>query len=389
VLSRRGLIKLTWPRLLGVIHALIWVYLGGFRGAFWRLRERLPKHDAPGIPLTVIIPARNEEASIGLAVTSLRAQQTAAPLRIVVADDESADRTAETAWEAGADLVLPVLPRPANWTGKVWALAEAIRGEAEAIGNETQNQTRTPEYFLLTDADIEYASPVIISSLLAKAAEGYDLVSVMVRLRCESWAEKLFVPAFVFFFFKLYPPAWVASGKNVAAAAGGCMLIRSEALRRIGGLASIRNAVIDDCALARQVKSAGGTVWLGVSDAEIRSIRPYPSSGDMRAMIARSAFAQLRHSTLLLAGTALGMTITYLAPVVLISSGDRIALALGLIGWIASAALFFPTVRMYRAPPWTTFCLPFIGAFYLAATVESALRYWSGRGVEWKGRVRS
>jgi hopene-associated glycosyltransferase HpnB len=308
---------------------------------------------------------------VGRTVASLRAQPIGALLRIVVADDESSDSTGEVARVVGADMVIRVGARPPGWKGKLWAVAQAIQSEPAA-----------PEYFLLTDADIEYASPLVLRSLLAKAVEGYDLVSVMVRLRCESRAEKLLVPAFVFFFFKLYPPAWGTG------AAGGCMLIRGETLRAIGGIESIRDALIDDCALAKRVNAAGGRVWLGVSDLEIRSVREYGSAKDIRAMIARSAFAQLNHSILLLIGTVLGMFVTYLAPMVLVFSGDPAAVGLGLVGWIASAALFLPTVRMYRAPVWTIFSLPFIAAFYLVATIESAMNYWSGRGGSWKGRVQ-
>lgn len=369
-------VKPLAARCLGATCVVIWAYLGAFRGAFWRLRERLREGNASGATVTVVIPARNERGSIGRTVASLRAQRMDAPLRIVVADDESSDATGAAASAAGADLIVRIGACPDGWKGKLWALAEAIRREPHA-----------PEYFLPTDADIEYASPMVVQSLLAKAAEGYDLVSVMVRLRCESWAEKLLVPAFVFFFFKLYPPAWVICNKS-AAAAGGCMLIRGETLRAIGGIESIRDALIDDCALAKRVHAAGGRVWLGISDPDIRSVREYGSAKDIRAMIARSAFAQLNHSILLLTGTVLGMFVTYLAPLVLIFSGDRLAVTLGLAGWIAGAALFLPTVRVYKAPVWTLFCLPFIAAFYLVATIESALNYWTGRGGTWKGRVQ-
>ncbi|HVW85797.1 MAG TPA: glycosyltransferase, partial [Bryobacteraceae bacterium] len=212
--------------------------------------------------------------------------------------------------------------------------------------------------------------------------------SVMVRLRCESRAEKMLVPAFVFFFFMLYPPAWVNSGAGTAAAAGGCMLIRREMLERIGGIASIRTALIDDCALARQVRRAGGRVWLGISNLEIRSIREYGRASDIRAMISRSAFAQLNHSATLLAGTVAGMILTYIAPVALVFSGDQWAAALGTVAWMTSAIVFTPVLREYRAPLWTAVCLPGIALFYLAATLESAIHYWSGRGGTWKGRVQ-
>ena len=256
--------------------------------------------------------------------------------------------------------------RPPGWKGKLWAVSRGI----EAV--ET-----SPEYFLLTDADIEHVSPDLLSSLLAQAERGFDLVSVMVQLRCETLAEQLLIPAFVFFFFMLYPP-------GTAAAAGGCILVRRATLESIGGIASIRNALIDDCALASRVSAHGGRVWLGISNLPIRSIRPYGGISGIRMMIARSAFAQLRHSTLLLIGTVAGLLLTYLAPPVLAFSGS----SLGLAAWTLSAVLYAPTVRLYRAPLWTAFCLPLIAMFYLVATVESAIRYWTGRGGLWKGRVQ-
>jgi hopene-associated glycosyltransferase HpnB len=234
-----------------------------------------------------------------------------------------------------------------------------------------------PEYFLLTDADIEHVSPDLLPGLLAQAERGFDLVSVMVQLRCESIAEQLLIPAFVFFFFMLYPP-------GTPAAAGGCMLIRRETLESIGGIAAIRDALIDDCALAARVSAAGGQVWLGISDLPIRSIRPYGGISGIRMMIARSAFSQLRHSTLLLIGTVAAMLLTYIAPPVLAFLGNGV----GLAAWILSAILYAPTVRLYRAPLWTAFCLPLIAVFYLIATIESAIRYWTGRGGLWKGRVQ-
>jgi hopene-associated glycosyltransferase HpnB len=194
-------------------------------------------------------------------------------------------------------------------------------------------------------------------------------------------AEKLLIPAFVFFFFMLYPP-------GTPAAAGGCVLIRRETLERIGGIRSIRTALIDDCALAQKVAEAGGRVWLGVSDLPVRSFREYGRAADIRAMIARSAFAQLRHSVLLLVGTVVAMALTYLTPVVLLFSGDRAAAALGACAWALSAVLFLPSVREYGAPLWTAICLPGIALFYLYATVESAVRYWTGQGGMWKGRVQ-
>lgn len=355
------------------------IYLACFRGSFWRLRERLPAAipRRSGGTISVVIPARDEAALIAKTVHSLRAQQYTGALRVIVADDQSMDGTGDIACAAGADQAVRVEPRPPEWKGKLWAVASGIRADSS-----------TPDFFLLTDADIEYASPQAVSSLVAKAEQGFDLVSVMVRLRTESVAERLLIPAFVFFFFKLYPPAWVASSRATAAAAGGCMLIRREMLERIGGIASIRTALIDDCALARQVKRAGGKIWLGTSPLAIRSVREYGRASEIRAMISRSAFTQLNHSAALLVATVAGMLVIYVAPVAVLFTGDWLSSALGAASWATGAAIFTPTVNEYRVPRWIAFCLPAIALFYLAATVESALRYWSGRGGEWKGRVQ-
>jgi hopene-associated glycosyltransferase HpnB len=353
----------------------IWIYLALFRGGFWKLRERLTRaRPAAGHSVTAIVPARDECELIRGAVASLHAQAITPPLRVIVADDESTDGTGAA---SHADLVVSVSLRPQGWKGKVWALSRGIDAEKT-----------TPEFLLLTDADIEHTSPDLLAALLAKAESGFDLVTVMVRLRCESLAEQLLIPAFVFFFFMLYPPRWVIAGKGSAAAAGGCILIRREILERIGGIACIRDALIDDCGLAACVKAHGGRVWMGISDLPIRSVRPYGGVTGIRAMIARSAFAQLRHSALLLIGTVAAMLLTYIAPPLLLLSGNKLAAMLGLCAWIISAALYIPTVRLYRAPLWTALCLPAIAIFYLIATVESAFRYWTGRGGFWKGRVQ-
>ena len=364
--------SVVW-RAVASFTAGAWVWLACFRGGFWKLRERLrsgtPKREHT---VTAVIPARDERDLIGRAVASLHSQHH--PLRVIVADDESTDGTAEA---SQADLVIRVTPRPAGWKGKLWAVSSGIQADNSA-----------PEYYLLTDADIEHVSPDLLPALLAQAERGFDLVSVMVQLRCESLGEQLLIPAFVFFFFMLYPPGWIRTGKGTAAAAGGCILIRREVLERIGGIASIRDALIDDCALAARVRTAGGRVWLGISELPIRSIRPYGGLSGIRAMIARSAFAQLNHSTLLLLGTIIGMLLIYVAPAFLWLSADPIAATLGFTAWLISAILYLPSVRLYRAPLWTAFALPAIAIFYLIATVESALQYWTGKGGQWKGRIQ-
>ncbi len=359
----------------GLLTAAIWIYLALFRGGFWRFRERLPEsRPSEQHTVTAVIPARDENSWIGRTVASLRSQDYSPAPFVIVADDESSDGTGEA---SHADVVVRVDRRPDGWKGKLWAVSNGIAADPSV-----------PKFYLLTDADIEYVSPAVLSSLAAQADRGFDLVSVMVELRCESLAEQLLIPAFVFFFYMLYPPRWVASGAGPAAAAGGCMLIRREMLEKIGGIVSIRDALIDDCALAAQVRSGGGRVWLGASDPLIRSVRPYGGLAGIRMMIARSAFAQLRHSTLLLLGTVAGLVITYLAPPLLLFSGSAAAAAMGASAWLTSMILYWPAVRRYHSPPWTAACLPIIAVFYLLATIESAVRYWFGRGGLWKGRAQ-
>ena len=243
-----------------------------------------------------------------------------------------------------------------------------------------------PELYLFTDADIVH-SPDGLAGLVARAeAEGRDLVSEMVLLRCRSAAERLLIPAFVFFFAMLYPFRWSNDpGRATAAAAGGCVLLRRSAYRRIGGLASIHGALVDDCALAKAVKASGGSIWLGLTRTT-RSVRPYPGIGDVWRMVARTAYAQLGYSPLLLTGTVFGLAVTYLAPVALVFAGGRAAW-LAAAAWAAMTLAYLPMVRFYALSPLWALLLPAAASVYLAATVDSARRYWQGAGGEWKGRV--
>jgi hopene-associated glycosyltransferase HpnB len=239
-----------------------------------------------------------------------------------------------------------------------------------------------PDYLLFTDADILHTCNGVARLVTIAERESRHLVSVMVRLNCTSPAERLLIPAFVFFFFMLYPPAWIRRADHrTAGAAGGCILIRPDALDRIGGIEAIRSELIDDCALARAVKRIGGSVWLGISD-EVRSIRQYPAFGDVRRMIVRTAFTQLRYSPLLLLGTVAGMGLLYVVPVAASLAGSPF----GALAWLTMAALYLPAIRFYRQPLLSAFLLPLAGVFYTAATLESAIRYWSGEGGAWKGR---
>ncbi len=365
----------------------IWIYLVFLRGAFWRLRDLDSSSQAPVLPaysVAVIIPARNEADVVGQAVRSLVEQNYAGSLHVFLVDDESSDDTAtialQVAERAGRSDRLTVVrasPVPDGWTGKMWALSEGLR-EAAAF---------KADYFLLADADIVHA-PGNVATLLARARNGsFDMVSLLAKMPCQSAAERALIPAFVFFFFMLYPPAWVSrSRRRTAAAAGGCLLIRSEILARIGGIREIRGEVIDDCSLAREVKQNGGRVWLGMA-ADTYSLRGYETWAEFGWLISRTAFAQLNHSTLLLAGTVAAMAITYLAPPVLLLTGARAA-AMGLGSWLLMMIAFWPTLRFYRRSPLWSLVLPLIAAFYLGATLHSAIRYWQGRGGLWKGRIQ-
>ena len=288
----------------------IWLYLILLRGMFWRISPLLqtpaPSTTEP-VRVTAVIPARDEEDVVGIAIRSLQRQEFAGELRIILVDDNSSDRTAEIARHHGVE-VISAGPLPSGWTGKLWAVRQGIEAA----------KSFRPDFLLLTDADIEHG-PASVANLVAR---NLPLASVMVRLRCDSLAERLLVPAFVFFFFKLYPPKWIADPRRrTAGAAGGCILIRASMIETIGGIEAIRGELIDDCALAREVKKHG-PIWLGMSDST-RSIRAYGSFASIWNMVARTAFTQLHHSTVLLAGTMLGMFFTYLAPPIWTFAGSE------------------------------------------------------------------
>jgi hopene-associated glycosyltransferase HpnB len=372
---------------VAVIPVLIWVYLLTGRGQFWRVSTRC----APVVPsaaarrVVVVIPARNEAPVIGIAVASLARQSFNGLIHIIVIDDGSTDGTAEAAVAAARDEgVLPRFtlqhgaPVPHGWTGKLWALAQGVASASELGAH----------YLLFSDADTCHG-PTSVASLVADAdVHDRDLVSRMVKLSTATCAERLLIPAFVFFFFKLYPPAWIAKPqRRLAAAAGGCILVRPEALARAGGLQAIRSHIIDDCALARAVKNSGGRISLDLA-GDTRSLRSYGSSAEIGAMISRTAFAQLRHSYLLLAATLLGLFLTYLLPAVLLFFGDPLVVCLGLAALLLMSFCYLPMVRFYGLPiPWSL-CLPLIALFYTGAVIHSAVQYARGRGGRWKGRVQ-
>jgi hopene-associated glycosyltransferase HpnB len=318
-------------------------------------------------------------------VTSLLNQGGAESIHIFLVDDASTDGTAQIARDASAAAgrpesltLIPGRPLPLGWTGKLWAVEQGIKRALEI----------DPRYILLTDADIVH-DPGSISALVASAETGdYDLTSLMVKFHCRTLAEKLLIPAFVYFFFQLYPPAWIADPQHATAgAAGGCILVRPQALVRAGGIEAIRNEIIDDCALARAVKHSGGKVRLGLTDSSI-SLRIYPSFSSIGRMISRGAFSQLRHSALLLLGTLAGLAIVYLLPVALLFTARLLPVALGSLALLLMAISYSPMIRFYRLNPLWSFSLPLIAIFYMGATVHSALKFWRGTGGEWKGRTQ-
>jgi hopene-associated glycosyltransferase HpnB len=370
----------------GVLSLAAWVYLLFARGSFWRISRPQPAIRITSRPtIAVVIPARNESDVIARAITSLLHQQIDASLHVVLVDDASTDSTAAVARQAAASAqmadsltILNGKPLPVGWSGKVWAQQQGISKALEF----------NPDYLLLTDADIEHA-PSNLANLVALAENNRtDLTSFMVKLHCQSWFERWLIPAFVFFFFMLYPPAWIRDRRRATAgAAGGCMLIRPAALAAAGGIESIRSEIIDDCALASAIKQTGGNLWLGPTETA-RSIRPYESVSEIGGMISRSAFNQLGHSTLILVGTIFGVAILYLLPIALLFSRSTLSISLGAATLIAMLVAFAPMVRFYRLNPLWTLALPAAALFYIGATIHSAIRYWSGTGGMWKGRAQ-
>lgn len=376
--------------LVGAVSLAIWIYLALARGGFWRLREfddDLAQHASLDArpEVVAVVPARNEAPTIRHCLTSLLQQNYSGEFSVVVVDDHSEDGTAEiarqTARELGREARVTVLSAPAlpnSWTGKLWALNSGCQAGS--------SERTAPTYFWFTDADVVHA-PDTLRRLVARAERGrLDLTSMMVLLHVETLPERALIPAFVFFFLKLYPPPWTADSRaRTAGAAGGCILVRREALERIGSLAAIRGEVIDDCALARAVKRSGGRIWMGLTRASA-SLREYRSFAEIRDMIARTAFTQLCHSPLLLFATLVGLLLTYIAPLALLFSPSMATRILGACAWMLMTLVYLPTVRFYRESPLWAAVLPAAALFYSYATMLSAIRHWLGRGAQWKGR---
>jgi len=368
----------------------LWAYLIGARGGFWLASVR--DEGRPPVPPTwpavaAVIPARDEAEFIEASVKSLLRQDYLGPLAIIVVDDDSTDATAALARQAGTAApgnrsvtVVKSHGPPAGWTGKLWALNRGIAAaEAAAV---------PPQFVWLTDADIAH-DPDTLSWLVAQSRTGGTvLTSLMAKLRCESWAERVHVPAFIFFFQMLYPFRWVCQPTaRTAAAAGGCMLVEAQALREIGGIESLRNDLIDDCALARRLKKRG-PIWLGLTE-RVRSLRPYAGLDEVRSMISRTAYAQLGYSPIELVGTVAGMSLLFLVPPLLALFAEGAARWMGLAAFLAMALAFQPVLRFYRRSPLWGLCLPVIGLLYTLYTLDSAYRHARRRGGQWKGRVHA
>ena len=364
--------------------AVVWIYLTFGHGMFWSTGLRLPAYRPPETwpSVAVVVPARDEAAVLGETLPTLLGQDYPGPAGVVVVDDNSTDGTGDLAARIGERGGLPMMvgtppEPPPGWAGKMWALRHGVELAGEV------------DYLLFTDADIAHA-PGSLQALVASAGDR-DMVSQMARLRTVTRWEKLVIPAFVYFFAQLYPFSRVARPRaRTAAAAGGCTLIRMEALERIGGIDAIHGATIDDVALAREVKRTGGRIWLGLAE-HVRSVRPYPVLADLWRMIARSAYTQLRHSFVLLVLTLLGLFFVYLLPPLALLlgavSGDWRVAAESAVAWALMTLTYLPMVRYYRLSPAWALSLPFAAVLYGLMTADSARRHHRGEGASWKGRT--
>jgi hopene-associated glycosyltransferase HpnB len=379
---------------LAAVSLATWLYLAAGHGRFWRTSIRLPGPTRPqswsgaeGWPaVAAVVPARDEAELLPWTLPTLLSQQYPGPLRVLVVDDDSGDGTGDIADALGAALIRTSGP-PAGWMGKVAAMAagvSAVTGTAEASSPPDQ-----PRWLLFTDADIAFPPTAVAELVRAAEGSGADLVSQMARLRTQGFWERSIVPAFVYFFAQLYPFARVNGPGRTAAAAGGCMLVRRQALADAGGLAAIRSALIDDVALGRLI-ARRGRIWLGLS-AGIRSVRAYPKLADLWAMVARSAYTQLRYSPILLLATVIGLILSYLVPpaaaIAGAVTGDPVLAGLGAAGWLIMAGSYLPMLRFYRLGPWRAPLLPLVALLYLGMTLDSARRHLLGRGGAWKGRT--
>ena len=372
---------------------IIWLFLLIFWGGFWRLDRRITHTEKmlKTYPTVwAIVPARDEAEAIATSLTSLLNQNYLGEFLIVLIDDNSSDRTSEiarkTAEKLGKSESLKIItgkPLADGWQGKLWAMHQGVE--------YARQPESTPDYFLFTDADIQHDLDNLTQLVTKAETEDLDLVSLMVRLKCVSFWDKLLIPAFVFFFQKLYPFSWVNNSvKTTAAAAGGCILISNQALREVGGIAAIKDALIDDCSLAKAVKSHNNNIWLGLSETTI-SLREYNRLEAIWNTVARTAYTQLNYSPLLLFGTVIGMSITYLAAPLCLGIGvithSWLIVGISLVTWLLMAIAFLPTIRLYNLSIVWAFSLPAIAFLYTLMTIDSAIKYYQGKGGAWKGRT--
>jgi hopene-associated glycosyltransferase HpnB len=372
---------------LSFLALAAWTYLLLFRGQFWLMGERDDaggeKPPAVWPSVTAIVPARDEAEFIARSIESLVKQDYPGSFRILLVDDQSSDGTADIARRLDGRGRLDILPGtapPAGWTGKLWAVNQGLSHAGAA------------DYLWLTDADIVHSEDNLRHLVMRAEKGNLVLTSLMAKLTCESWAERFLIPAFVFFFAMLYPFAWVNRRRNkVAAAAGGCMLIKREALKKAGGLDAVRQEIIDDCALARRLKPVGG-IWLGLTTRAV-SLRRYRRIADVAGMVSRSAYAELDYSPLRLSGALVGMILVYVVPLVIaVLPTGAVGLEAGMLASTAGLAMVFafqPILLFYRRSAFWGLAVPFIGAVYAVFTLDSAIRHWRGKGGMWKGRVQA
>lgn len=370
--------------LVGLLALVVWIGLLAFREGFWLARDTDEGAVAPPArwpAVTAVIPARDEADVIGRAIASHIAQDYPGDFRIVLVDDGSSDGTADRARAAakGSDrlTVIAGSPPPKGWTGKLWAMQAGV-GEAGLA----------PEYLWFTDADIAHAPDTLRSLVARSERDRLTLNSLMAELRCDSLAERAMIPAFVLFFQMLYPFSRVNRPRaRMAAAAGGCMLVKRQALADAGGLKVIADAIIDDCAMGATMKRQG-PIRLSLTRRSI-SLRPYGGWREIVAMIARSAYAQLNYSPWLLAGTLAGLLLMFVAPPLLALFARGGAQLAGALAWGAMAVCAQPMLRFYRQSPLWGLAMPVVGMIYAAATFLSAWQHWQGRGGMWKGRAQA